>query len=260
MTAPRIQSFYDMIEKNPCAIGMLTSSIDPAMAEIAGYGGFDYVVMDNEHSPIGPERCVDMVRAAESAGILPMVRLVSADPILISKFLDSGVRGIVVPHCESAEKVRAAIAATQYKPHGTRGWCPSNHLAHYSIDYYKNHSEELASTLAVLPIIESPEGLEAADEILQIPEIKMVYFGPGDYSHHVGHAGQSLRSPIVAEAGRKLLELGKKHNKMIGVFPNEFNAAAGIRCREAGYGAQLYGVDLNFVIEMYTNLTSALKK
>ena len=248
-----------MLQTVDLPIGMLTASIDPALVEIVGHAGFDFVVFDNEHCPVTPELAIDMVRAAESAGVLPMVRVVANDQVLISKFLDSGVRGVVVPHMETADQVRQAIQAMQYPPRGPRGWDPSTHASRYSNDYHDRMSETLTKTLAILPIIESPKGLDNIDEILAIPEIDTVFFGPGDYSHHIGVAGTDAFADAIGDAARRIIEAGKRAGKSIGVFPYpDLTAESGRACEAVGFRTMLFGADLNILSEIFIDMARKL--
>ncbi len=255
----RFSSFREILQTVDLPIGMLTASVDAALVEIVGHAGFDFVVFDNEHCPITPELAIDMVRAAESAGVLPLVRVVANDPVLISKFLDSGVRGVVVPHIETADQVRQSLRAMQYPPHGPRGWDPATHAARYSNDYHARTSEALTESLAILPIIESPEGLDNVDEILAIPEVDTVFFGPGDYSHHIGVAGTEAFATSISVAARRIIEAGKRAGKSIGVFPYpDLTAESGRSCAETGFRTMLFGADLNILTEVYCDMARRL--
>ena len=161
-----------MLQTVDLPIGMLTASIDPAPVEIVGHAGFDFAVFDNEHCPITPELAIDMVHAAEAAGVLPLDRVVANDPVLISKILDSGVRGVVVPHIETADQVRQSLWAMQYPPHGPSGWDPATHASRYSYDNHARMSEALTE-----PIIGSPDGFDNVDDVLTVPEVDTVFFG-----------------------------------------------------------------------------------
>jgi 4-hydroxy-2-oxoheptanedioate aldolase len=255
----RFSSFREVLRNVDLPIGMLTASTDPALVEIVGHAGFDFVVFDNEHCPITPELAIDMVRAAECTGVLPLIRVVANDPVLISKFLDSGVRGVMVPHIESADQVRQSIAAMQYPPHGPRGWDPSTHASRYSNDYHARMSESLTASLAILPIIESPVGLDNVDEILAIPEVDTVFFGPGDYSHHVGVAGTDDFDDTINTVAQRIIAAGKRAGKSIGVFPYPgLTAESGRACAEVGFRTMLFGADLNILCEMYVDIARQL--
>ncbi|MBS1879477.1 MAG: hypothetical protein JST31_08190, partial [Actinobacteria bacterium] len=89
---------------------------DPAVVEIAALAGFDFVIIDSEHAPRGPEAIEGMIRAAEARGITPIVRVSRTDEKEILRALESGAQGIIVPQLESGEQAAEAVAATRYPP------------------------------------------------------------------------------------------------------------------------------------------------
>ena len=248
-----------MLQTVDLPIGMLAASIDPALVEIVEHAGFDFVVFDNEHCPITPELAIDMVRAAESAGVLPLVRVVANDQVLISKILVSGARGVVVPHIETADQVRQSLRAMPYPPHGPRGWDPATHASWYSNDYHARMSEASTESPAFLPIIEPPDGPDNVDEILAIPEVDTMFFGPGDYSHHTGVIGTEAFATSISVAAQRIIEAGKRAGKGIGVFPYpDLTAESGRSCPEVGFHAMLFGADLTILTEVYCDMARQL--
>ena len=173
---------------------------DPAIIEIVGNSGFDFVILDNEHSPIEPELAGHLIRAAETSCVLPLVRVIQNDPYLISKMVDAGARGVVVPHINTADDVRKAVAALRFAPDGPRGWCPSAHTAKYSVAYWSRHSEGVSAGTSIIPLIESREAVKNIDEILAVPGVEIVLFGPGDLSHEMGVHLEGLRSAELQQA------------------------------------------------------------
>jgi len=101
--------------------GLLNSIPLPLMVEMVGYAGYDFVILDMEHVCVNPETLENMVRAAECAGITPLVRVPGAAPEAILRALDCGAQGIVVPHLRNAEEAAQVVAASRYHPLGKRG-------------------------------------------------------------------------------------------------------------------------------------------
>ncbi len=248
-TIKRLTTVDELFQLDHVPLGMLMASTDPSLVEILGYAGFDFVLIDNEHGPIDPVIATQMVRSAELSGLLPLVRIVENDPALISKMLDAGVRGIVLTHAESAEGVAAAIQATRFAPHGPRGWCPSTHAGRYSIEYWSRRSDELTGEIRVMPLIESVRGVENLEEILDVPGVECILFGPGDLSHELGAAWQAdaqgrPTGPIVEYIDRILSTCRRKSKRVIGFpFPRLDLASAQLQI-DAGVDAICYGMDL----------------
>ena len=116
-------------------------------------------------------------------------------------------------------------------------------------------SEALTESLAILPIIESPEGLDNVNEVLAIPEVDTVFFGPGDYSHHTGVAGIEAFATSTSVAAQRIIEAGTRAGNSIGVFPYpDLTAESGRACAEAGFHTMLCGADLNILTEVYCDM------
>lgn len=159
-------------------------------AEILGLHGFDGLVIDQEHSPNGPESTLAQMRSIAAAGPATiLVRVPDGEARTIKLALDSGAQGIVVPTVESADEARAIVAACRYPPHGRRG-------AHYtvaraadwgrkSLEYLRTYSAELL----IIAMIESERGLHAAADIAGVEGIDMLFLGPLDLSASLGRIG-----------------------------------------------------------------------
>src|SRR5579871_1600172 len=102
-------------------IGVFQAVAAPALTELFGYCGFDYVVIDAEHGPLEPKDVEDMVRAAELVGTTPIVRVPQNIPQVLLRYLDVGPQGVLIPWCQSAAEAQAAVQATKYHPEGRRG-------------------------------------------------------------------------------------------------------------------------------------------
>ncbi len=241
----RYSTLGEVFEKQRVPLGMMTGSTDPAIIEIVGNSGFDFVILDNEHSPIEPELAGHLIRAAETSCVLPLVRVIQNDPYLISKMVDAGARGVVVPHINTADDVRKAVAALRFAPDGPRGWCPSAHTAKYSVAYWSRHSEGVSAGTSIIPLIESREAVKNIDEILAVPGVEIVLFGPGDLSHEMGVHLEGLRSAELQQAVEKVISAAKKANTKVIGFPfPEMTKVSAQSSLDMGFNAICYGLDL----------------
>jgi len=179
-----------------CLLGTFLRIKSPELVEIMGYAGFDFVIIDCEHGAIGIESLTHLVRAAESAGISPLVRVACNRDIDIFKALDAGAEGILIPRVGSVAEAERAVAAAKFAPEGKRGACPRVRAAHYTAtasDAYFAGSNE---TTCLIVLIESPEGAAAVPDILQVKGIDAILVGASDLSHAAGVPGQ-LDHPLV---------------------------------------------------------------
>lgn len=106
-------------------LGTFVGTASPAVVECLGCAGLDFVILDNEHSPVEAETTAAMVRAAELRNVTPLARVREISRPAILKLLDVGVQGLIVPDVRSAEDVRRVVDYAKYAPVGRRGFCPS---------------------------------------------------------------------------------------------------------------------------------------
>jgi 4-hydroxy-2-oxoheptanedioate aldolase len=168
----------------------------PSVAELLGFAGFDYLLIDQEHGLGEPSTLTAQMQAMSATPATSIVRVPWNDHVYIKRVLDAGVEGLMVPSIETAEEARAAVAACRYPPVGRRGAASSSARAsNYGMapDYVATCAENL---LVVLQI-ESAKGVENIDKILAVEGIDVMFIGPHDLSGTVGQLG-NLKHPAVA--------------------------------------------------------------
>ena len=156
-----IRCFKRKLQKR-AVIGPFSKLADPAAIEIMGRAGFDFVIIDMEHGPNSVQTVQNLIRAAETSGILPIVRIAKNSEANISAVLDIGAGGIQVPQVTSAREAEKAVCAARFAPKGMRGICKFVRAAQYSaldrLKYFKQANEAL-----VILQIEGQEGIEALE-------------------------------------------------------------------------------------------------
>jgi 4-hydroxy-2-oxoheptanedioate aldolase len=178
--------FLGMMEKGEIPLGMLVHSVDPAVSELLGRAGVDFVLIDGEHAAMGRSELEHHVRGARAGGTIPFYRVLENSPVLIQAALDSGAEGIIVPHVDTAEQARAAVAACRFAPEGRRGVCPTNHSGGFDFANWDGFVRSANDNIMVIPIIESRESVANIREICAVDGIDVVHFGPGDLSADMG--------------------------------------------------------------------------
>lgn len=169
-------------------LGIISNSIDPTVAELCGFSGLDFYMIDGEHSPVTTAQVQDIVRACEVSGITPLARVRANDPKLILQFLDAGVMGIMMPDIKTAADVEALVKAVKYPPMGERGIGPVR-SANYLLgtmsqgDYVAYANEQ---TL-VMPMIENKEAVDNLDDMLRIDGVDGFVISPRDLAMSMGH-------------------------------------------------------------------------
>lgn len=155
----------------------------PAIAEIAGRGGFDFVVVDFQHGLIGEDLAADMFRAIEATGAAPVARAGWKDPARLGRLLDQGAAAVIVPMIDGARDAAEVVRACLFPPAGTRSFGPIRAARGRSgVAYLAAASEETC----VLPMIETAGALDEAQEIASIPGIAGLFVGPADLSLAIG--------------------------------------------------------------------------
>jgi len=176
-------------------LGLFVGLPSPALVEMAGHAGFEFVIVDNEHGPASIETTEHLLRAARASGIVPVVRTQESD---ILRVLDIGASAIQVPQVESAEQAARIVAAAKYAPIGARGAAFSTRAAGYGFFGGAPHVAASNEGTAVIVMAESRRALDALDAILAVPGVDAVFFGPNDLSFSLGHPGEMQHPEVVA--------------------------------------------------------------
>ena len=122
-TMADVAKFKAAMASDEGAFGPFMITSDPAFVEAAGYAGYDFVLLDMEHGPGTFENLQNLIRAANVAGVCPVVRVPRGTDIWIDQALDVGAGAVMIPQIDTAEQARAAVSAAKFSPVGTRGTC-----------------------------------------------------------------------------------------------------------------------------------------
>ena len=184
---------------NETLLGTFARIPNAELVEIMAHAGFDFVIVDTEHTSFGMETAIDMVRAADAAGTGALIRVAENSPSLIAKALDIGSQGVVVPRIASREDAVRAVQATRFHPLGQRGACPRVRAGNYSamdpIEYFARANER---TLLVL-LVETAEGAANLPSIVGVPGVDVVMLGATDLSQSLGVPGDNYHPRVLAK-------------------------------------------------------------
>ena len=192
----------------------LVRTID--IAAIAHTAGFDSVYIDLEHSSFPLEAAGQICMACNHLGVTPLVRVPDVDPAFISRVMDAGAMGIIVPGVESADEARAAVRAVKHAPVGGRSLAGAAPQLNYRALPPAETIRQLDQASLVVAMIESQTGLDAADDIAAVDGVDMLLVGANDLSVELGVAGQ-MDHPLVDEAYLRVLQVCQTHGKAVGV-------------------------------------------
>jgi len=208
-------SVKQKLREGKVSVGTWISLCSPMSAEYCAHQGFDWLVIDTEHSPVDLGTTVHCFQAMASGSALPMARVAWNDPMLIKRLLDGGALGIVVPMVNSVEEAENAVAAMKYPPEGIRSKAGARASMVYGADYPARANEEIL----VVVQIEHIKVVNAVDSILSVSGVDACFVGPNDLAASMG---AELGAPAHEEAIQRTLEAAKSAG-----------VAAGIHCTEA---------------------------
>jgi 2-keto-3-deoxy-L-rhamnonate aldolase RhmA len=217
-------------------------------AAIYGRLGFDYAIVDAEHSPNGRSELADMGAALLAADVCPIVRVPTTDPSAAVMALDAGFHGVLVPYCETVSEVRAVVSAAKLRPlkggllarARDRGVFPSDATEHYLQDRNAN--------VVVIIGIESVPAVENLEAILEIPGVDAIFVGPNDLSVSMGIPDQYDHPDYVA-AVEGIIATAQQRGIPAG--PHCFNEEALLRWLKTGMRNVLFSADVRVLEDGY---------
>jgi 4-hydroxy-2-oxoheptanedioate aldolase len=207
----------DKISKGEPVIGIWSIIPSPILAEIVGLAGMDFQIFDMEHGVYDLQTLDNNIRACESVGCSPIVRVPGVNLFAIQSALDLGAHGIIVPQVISYEMASAAVRCTKYYPEGNRGFNPFTRGGRYTPLEPDNSKLTNGFGLSSL-IIENVEAYKELDKILTISELDMVYLGVYDMSVSLGCKGDVTNQRVnefVETSIGKILDAGKAVGLMV---------------------------------------------
>lgn len=202
----------------PLNIGCWLALPSPEVAEMVAGTGFDFAIVDLEHSVIGIETASRMLMALATSPTVPMLRVPEATEGWIKRALDAGAAAVVGPRVEDAAAAARLAGFATYGPEGRRGEGTGiARAARWGRDAEGYRSSWRRRGGLILQI-ESPEGLAAAAEIAAVPGVTQLFFGPSDYSACLG---TGLSDPRIAEAAREIARIARAAGREAGsvTFP-----------------------------------------
>lgn len=185
-----------------------------SLVESLGGTGYDFIYFDLEHGPLSEESVLEMVRVAEMTGLTPLVRVASGSPGMTQRLLDSGVMGIIFPHCNTGQEVMMAVEAVKFPPEGQRGIAGrSLNLSRMSVaDYVVEANRETM----VIAMIEEKEALDNLTEIIAVPGLDVLFIGRLDLSLSLGIPGK-INDRLMEDAVDEVISRGQAAGRAVGV-------------------------------------------
>jgi 4-hydroxy-2-oxoheptanedioate aldolase len=258
---PKQNRILAALERGEVPLGMEINTGAPSMIEILAYTGFDFYMLDTEHTRLNPETIEHCIRAADAAGITTLVRVTQNDPGLIRHAQEAGAQGVVVPHVETPQDVQKIIDALRYAPEGKCGVCPSVRAANFSEAGYQEYIKYSNQNTMIIPLLEDKNGFENAEEIFALlkPGVDAIGTGMGDLAFSLTKPGQKVdrQNPFIKEAAAKVASLSKKTG--IPIMDMAFSPESAKDTIAKGTRILLYAIDQLLFYKLCQDIVRAVK-
>jgi len=199
-------------------IGLWVSLASPYSAEMVAGSGFDWLLLDGEHSPNDPPLLLAQLQAVAPYPVSAVVRPAWNDTVLIKRYLDIGAQSLLIPYVQTASEAQAAVEAVRYPPRGVRGVAGMTRSSRYGrvADYAKRAESEIC----LLVQIETRAGLDNLEAIAKTDGVDGVFIGPADLAAGLGHLGE-ISHPEVQSAIEGAIKRIRACGKPAGILSSE---------------------------------------
>jgi 4-hydroxy-2-oxoheptanedioate aldolase len=185
----------------------------PQVVEMVGHAGFDWVLIDMEHGTITLETAELMIMAAESVGVTPIIRPPSNSSAHISAAMDRGAAGVQVPHINTVEDARRAVAAVKFGPGDYRGLASGTRPDRYGLAGAMPDFVERSNAESLVCIqLEHSSAIDNVDALLGVEDVDVFFIGPSDLSQSMGYPGDPKAEPVkeaIENTLRRIVAAGK---------------------------------------------------
>lgn len=237
----------DKLISNELTIGSWLTLPSTAIAEIMCNTGFDWIVVDLEHTTISLEQAGEMIRTIELSGSSSLVRLTSNDENQIKRVMDAGAQGIVVPMVKSATDAKRAVTATRYPPLGNRGVGLARAQEYGAkFEEYLAWQSDINFGPVVVVQIEHIDAVPNLKEILNVDGIDAFIIGPYDLSCSMGIPGE-FDNPEFIQTINEIIQIGSELDAVSGLHVVEPDIQKLNNAIVAGYKFIAYSVDIRML-------------
>ncbi len=235
-------------------VGTWVMSASPLVAEATGHAGFDWAVLDMEHSPVDMMDVVQMLQALSATKMVPIVRVAWNDAVLVKRVLDAGATTVMFPFVQNADEAARAVAATRYPPQGLRGISTMSRASRFgTLPNYISNANKGMGVIAQLETVQAVRQLEA---IASVDGVDGLFIGPSDLSASMGHVGH-LTHPAVMDLMSQAVLRCKAIGIPVGTIGGSPEAVA--QYRAAGFDFVAVGSDLGLYMQGARAAIAALR-
>jgi len=235
------------LKDNQLTIGSWITIGNTSIAEILANAGYDWLVVDLEHTTISLEQAGELIRTIELSGVSSLVRLTSNDQNQIKRVMDAGAQGIVVPMVKNVEDAKSAVAATRYPPLGNRGVGLARAQGYgASFQEYLSWQSDIEDGPVVVVQIEHIDAVANLKEILSVEGVDAFIIGPYDLSCSMGIPGE-FDHPEFKQIIKNIIEIGCKTDAVSGLHVVEPDIEKLNEAIKVGHKFIAYSVDIRML-------------
>jgi 4-hydroxy-2-oxoheptanedioate aldolase len=242
--------FKRQLQEGVPKIGLFLNSHSPTVAEQLAHSGYDWLLVDSQHGPMGYEKLSAMLAGISNGGAKSLVRVGGYnDRPGIQQSLDMGADGVLVPYINTAEEARAAVSCTKYPTTGTRSvYFPQRSMNKDGLLGYAGGANK---NLIVALQVETADCIKNIDEIAGVPGVDILFLGQNDLCMSMGlyekyEFPHMYTSPELGAATDKLVAAARKNKLTLGLFL--FGTARVGEFLEKGFPFISLGNDLHHVL------------
>ncbi len=248
-------SFTHAIRAKQKQVGLWVSLSSPFAAEVTAPAGYDWALIDMEHSPNDYFSTLGQMQAFAATSTTTIVRPEWNDPVIVKRLLDLGARGLLFPMINTVEEAKAAVAATRYPPRGVRGFSGATRANNFGRipDYLARVEDETT----VLLQLETRSAVEQAEAIADVDGVDGVFFGPADIAADIGLLGKPLDPAVwnlIRPCAQRLIAKGVP----VGTLVNDADFAS--QLLNDGFTFVACGTDTSLLARATDALLASVKK
>ena len=221
-------AFKRALKAGKAQIGLWSSLSSNYTVEVIAGAGFDWILLDTEHSPNDLESLLTQLQAAAPYPTHPVVRVPWNDMVVIKRVLDVGAQSLLVPYVSTPEEAAAAVSYVRYPPAGVRGVAGTTRASRFG--RVKDYARKAQDELCLLVQVETQGALDAIEAICAIDGVDGVFIGPADLHASLGYPGEIANpkvKPLIDDAIRRIRKCGKAPGILT---PNEADARHWLEC------------------------------
>lgn len=247
--------FLQAIKKREPQIGLWVSLCSNYAADVVATAGYDWALLDMEHSPNEVGIVLGQLQAFNAANTSPIARPMWNDPVLVKRLMDIGAQSLLFPMIQSVEEAKLAVSATRYPPQGIRGVSGTQRANHFGrvTDYF----DQVHNETCVIVQIETLHALDQVEAIAKVDGVDGVFFGPADLSADMGKLGQVNDAQLwetIGNAAKTVQAAGKPAGTLV------MDPTKAARLINDGFSFVACGSDLGLLARGADKLLADVKK